>query len=113
MVAGALCAGILALTSGSDARAPVTSNKVEIKRQLAERLHQELLAPSWIACVPSGRRYRGARVIRCNVNFGDPHIEAYCSVLRGNRLVTNKDDPSIPCGHDDKGWRAPIRTFDN
>jgi hypothetical protein len=111
VVAAALVAGVWALTSGSDAQPPLTSNTTVIKRQLAARLHSKLLSPHWIVCVPSGSRYQGAAVIRCNVNFGDPHIQAYCSVLRGNRLVTNYDDSSIPCGHDDAGWRAPVQTF--
>ena len=112
LVAGAaLAATVVALTSGSDTNAPTSSNKAEIRRQLASRLRGKMLSPRWIVCVPSGRRYQGASVIRCNVNFGDPHIVAYCSVLRGNRLVTNEDDSAIPCGHDDAGWRAPIKTF--
>jgi hypothetical protein len=41
--------------------------------------------------------------VRCNVDFGDPHIEAYCSVLVNGRLVTDHDDASIPCRHDDAG----------
>jgi hypothetical protein len=102
---------VVALTSGSHRNAPTSSNKADIRRQLASRLHGKMLSPRWIACVPSGRRYQGASVIRCNVNFGDPHIVAYCSVLRGNRLLTNEDDPAIPCGHDDAGWRAPVKTF--
>ena len=99
------------LLSGSGSAGAVSSDRAEIRRQLVSFLHERLLAPHWVACVPSGRRYQGAAVIRCNVNFGDPHIEAYCSVLRGERLVTNHQDHSIPCAHDDAGWRAPIRTF--
>jgi hypothetical protein len=41
--------------------------------------------------------------VRCNVNFGAPHIEVYCSILEGGRLVTNHEDRAIPCGHDDAG----------
>ena len=51
---------------------------------------------------------QGAAIVRCNVNFGDPHIEAYCSLLRNRQLVTDHDDPAIPCGHDGAGWTAPI-----
>jgi hypothetical protein len=102
---------VFALTSGSDAQSPYRSSQAEVKRQLAARLQRRLLQPHWIACVPSGRRFRGAAVIRCNVNFGDPHIQAYCSVLRGDRLVTQYDDSKIPCGHDNAGWSAPVQTL--
>ena len=79
--------------------------------KIAARLHQRLLRAHWIACVPSGRRYHDAAVVRCNVNFGDPHIQAYCSVMRGGRLVTQYDDAAIPCGHDGAGWSAPVKTL--
>jgi hypothetical protein len=102
---------VLALTAGSSAAPAYTSNQAVIKRKLAVRLHERLLRPHWIACVPSGRRFHGAAVIRCNVNFGDPHIQAYCSLLRGGRLVTQYDNPGIPCGHDDAGWSAPVQTL--
>jgi hypothetical protein len=48
------------------------------------------------------------RVVRCNVDFGEPHIVAYCSVLRGGRLLTSEDDPAIPCGHDNAGYSAKL-----
>jgi hypothetical protein len=110
--AAALVVLVFALTAGSDAQQQYRSaSKAEVKRDLAARLHRRLLRPHWIACVPSGNRYHGAAVIRCNVNFGDPHIQAYCSVLRGDRLVTQYDDSKIPCGHDDAGWSAPVRVL--
>jgi hypothetical protein len=110
--AAALAVLVFALTSGSDAKQPYRSaSQAEVKQKLAARLHQRLLRPHWIACVQSGRRYQGAAVIRCNVNFGDPHIQAYCSVMRGSRLVTQYDDSRIPCGHDDAGWSAPVQTL--
>jgi hypothetical protein len=111
-VAGVLALLVFALTTRSNAgsayRAPT---QVEAKQKLAARLHRRLLRPHWIACVPSGRSYHAAAVVRCNVNFGDPHIQAYCSVLRGSRLVTQYDDARIPCGHDDAGWSAPVKTL--
>ena len=78
------------------------------KRLLTERLRAAQLAFSWVACVNTGRRYHGVAVVRCNVDFGDPHIEAYCSVLRAGRLVTDHDDSAIPCRHDDAGPAATI-----
>ncbi len=111
LVVAAACVVAVVLISSSGSAGAVTSNQREIKRQLVTRLHQHSLAPHWVACVPSGRRYEGAAVIRCNVNYGDPHIEAICSVLRGGELVTNHDEASIPCGHDNRGWHPIIRTF--
>jgi hypothetical protein len=78
------------------------------KRLLVERLHAKHLTFHWVACLRTGRYYRGAPVVRCNVNFGDPHIEAYCSLLRNGRLVTNHEDSAIPCRHDDAGPDATI-----
>ena len=78
------------------------------KQLLTERLEAKYLTVHWIACVRTGRVYEGAAIVRCNVNFGDPHIEAYCSLLRDGRLVTDHDDSAIPCRHDAAGWNAPI-----
>lgn len=73
------------------------------KRLLTARLRSQYLTFHWIACVRTGRPYKGVPVVRCNVDFGDPHIEAYCSVLKNGRLLTDHEDPSIPCRHDDAG----------
>lgn len=111
----ALAAGIALGASGSGA---ITSNKAEIKRQLAARLHSLSLKPLRIACVNSGRRYEGVPVVRCNVDYGAPHIYAVCAVLRGGKLRTHSTErlakstePAIPCGPDNAGWHSPIETF--
>jgi hypothetical protein len=65
----------------------------------------------WVACVRTGARFEGVPVTRCNVDFGDPHIQAYCSVFRGGRLVTSADDPAIPCRPDDAGYSQTIETY--
>jgi hypothetical protein len=65
----------------------------------------------WVVCAPSGARFEGVRVVRCNVDFGDPHIQAYCSVFRGGRLVTSADDPAIPCRPDEAGYSQTIQTW--
>lgn len=110
MLAAALVVLVFALTAGSDAKAPYRTPSLAVaKQKLGVRMHQRLLRPHWIACVATGRQYRGAGVVRCNVNFGDPHIQAYCTVLQGERLVTQYDDGAIPCGHDDAGWSSPIQ----
>ena len=103
--AAAVAVLVFALTSGSAASPPYRSNQAEIKAKLAVRLHQRLLRPHWIVCVRSGNKFHDAAVVRCNVNFGDPHIQAYCSVLRGDKLVTQYDDAKLPCEHDNAGYK--------
>ena len=80
------------------------------KRLLAARLRAEYLTFRWVACVRTGRAYRGAPVVRCNVNFGDPHIEAYCSIIDRGRLVTNHETPSFQCPADRRGWTTTTVT---
>ena len=100
-----------AIALGSRGDAAITSNKAEIRAQLAAHLHREALRPLRIACLENGRRFRGVAVIRCNIDYGEPHIVAICSVLRGGTLLTDHAEPAIPCGHDNAGWHSPIETF--
>jgi hypothetical protein len=97
--------------SRSDSNGAVTSDRAEIRQLLLARLHAHLLEPLEVVCIPSGRHYEGAAVIRCNVNYGDPHVEAVCSVLRGGDLVTNHDDRTIPCGPDLAGKPTKFETY--
>ena len=69
-------------------------------RTLRQELSSEHLNVQYVACIRNGRSYRGHPIIRCNVNFGDPHVVAYCSVILVHRLVTSQQDPSIPCRPD-------------
>lgn len=72
---------------------------------MAERLHAKSLDYTWLACIALPRTYQHVAVTRCNVGFGiDPHVEAYCVVLKNGKLDTNHEDSSIPCRHDDAGW---------
>jgi hypothetical protein len=75
-------------------------------RTLSLELRSENLSVQDVACVRNGRAYQGHPVIRCNVNFGDPHVVAYCSVIVAGRLVTSHEDPSIPCQPDLVGSKA-------
>ena len=107
-----VCAAVALVAAGCGSTtskpAAAAATPAQAKRLLAARLHAKQLDFRWVACVRNGRTYRGAQIVRCNVNFGDPHIEAYCSVLVGGRLVTDHDDAAIPCRHDEAGWSAPI-----
>jgi hypothetical protein len=78
------------------------------KRLLTDRLRAKELRFHWVACIRTGRAYGGVPVVRCNVDFGDPHVEGYCAVLRDGQLVTDHEDRSIPCRHDDAGPPATI-----
>ena len=62
----------------------------------------------WVACLRTGRSFRDAAIVRCNVNFGDPHIEAYCIVLKDGKLYSDHDDAGIPCQRDNRSPPATI-----
>lgn len=111
MTLGVVLAAGIALGDGGGGSGAITSNKAQIRRQLAAHLHSLSLRPLRIACVDSGRRYKGVPVVRCNIDYGEPHIVAVCSVLRGGRLLTDHEEPKIPCGPDNAGWHSPIETF--
>jgi len=96
------CAG-----SGASRASPELSalTPASAKRLLAQRLDRQQLDYNWVACVAVGRTYEHVAITRCNVDFGiDPHVEGYCVLLRDGKLVTNHEDASIPCAHDDAGW---------
>jgi len=74
-------------------------------RTLSLELRSQHLSVQDVVCIRNGRAFRGRPIIRCNVNFGDPHVVAYCSVILSGRLVTNQQNPAIPCGPDQAGSR--------
>jgi hypothetical protein len=83
----------------------------DAERELGRQLDGRRLSYRYVACVRNGRRFAGAAVVRCNVNFGAPHIEVYCVVRRDGRLLTDHDDPSIPCPRDSSGEGPPVQTY--
>ena len=112
---------VLLLTSSSNgsaapAVAPAagrvsTASIATFHRALVARLDAQHATFHWIACVRSGKHFLGVPIVRCNVNFGDPHIQAYCSVFRAGRLLTSQEDPAIPCGHDNAGYSISMSTY--
>lgn len=88
-----------------------TASLATFHRALVTRLKAQHAGFRWVACVRSGKSFAGVPIVRCNVNFGDPHIQAYCSVFRGGRLLTSQEDPAIPCGHDDAGYSITMETY--
>ena len=97
------CGG--AAASGFDAATPA-----EAKKLMVDYLDGKHLSYRWVACLRSGRSFKGAAIVRCNVNFGDPHIEAYCLVLRDGKLYTDHQDHAIPCQRDNRAPPAAIVT---
>ncbi len=59
-----------------------------------------------LACVKNGRSYEHHAIVRCSADFGDPHVQAYCTVVIGDRLVTNYDNAAIACQPDWSGWHV-------
>ena len=93
-------------TSSLSAAAPAVA-----KRLMQQRLHAKQLDYTWLACIALKRTYHDIPITRCNVGFGiDPHVEAYCVVLKDRVLETNHEYPSIPCKHDDAGWNGTAIT---
>jgi hypothetical protein len=104
LLAAAAAVLLAAGCGGSSAKLESASPAVA-KRLMTARLDAKQLDYRWVACVRVGRTYSDVPITRCNVNFGiDPHIEAYCVLLRDGKLVTNHEDRAIPCRHDDAGW---------
>lgn len=118
IVALAMCAAgavvARAVAAGGDASDGkiTTASLRTFRTDVIARLHTERLNYNWVVCVRTPHQFRGVGVVRCNVDFGiDPHVEAYCSVLRGGRLLTSEQDSAIPCGHDNVGFSDPVVTF--
>ncbi len=92
---------------GSSASRIEAATPTEAKKLMVGYLDSKYLSYRWVACLRSGRSFEGAAIVRCNVNFGDPHIEAYCIVLRNGDLYTDHQNADIPCQRDN---RAPPAT---
>jgi hypothetical protein len=107
LVAGA----VVYASAAKPAVAITTASTAKFRTAVIARMHAEHLRYLWVACVPSGNRFHGVPVVRCNVDFGEPHIVAYCSVFRNGRLLTSEDDPAIPCRHDNAGFSDPVVTY--
>jgi hypothetical protein len=87
------CGGGASLGRASPAPADVAAR---LERELTGRY----LSVRWVACVPRPERVAGAPVFRCNVNFGEPHIEIYCAAVVDGTLRS-------------AAWRQPDRGRQN
>jgi hypothetical protein len=87
-----LCSGC-----GGSKATPAAASPQAVRTALVARLHAKLLSFRWVACVRDRRSYHGQRIVRCNVNFGQPHIVRYCAVLEDGRLITNRENRALRC----------------
>ena len=110
LAAGAIVAALLATRNSDGASTARTTSPATVRAALITRLKTAHLRYRWVVCVPAGRVFRNQGVVRCNVNFGDPHIEAYCSILDAGRLVTNHGTPLFSCPADLRGWTTKTVT---
>lgn len=79
--------GIAVFLAGCGGSGPATPRSRTVAERLRARLVARDLPPRWVACVPTRFRLGDRTAYRCNVNFGDPHVEAYCAVLDADRLI--------------------------
>ena len=111
-LAVAALVAILTTAGGSAATGGrvTTASLASFHRAMVAKLDAQHAHFEWVACVQAGSRFEGVPVVRCNVEFGDPHVQAYCSVFRGGRLRDQRRRsrhpvPGRPCGlglgHDD------------
>jgi len=108
-VAALLAVAVVLAGCGSSSSSSIEAATVpQAKQLMTTYLESKHLTYHWVACLHSGRSFEGAAIVRCNVNFGDPHIEAYCIVLREGKLYSDHQDPKIPCRRDN---RAPPATI--
>src|SRR5579872_2298157 len=64
---------------------------------LRKRLDAAFLSYQWVVCVDMNRYFTGHRLIRCNVDFGDPHVVQYCVTFIGTRFVTDVENHALNC----------------
>jgi hypothetical protein len=98
----------LALGAAAASAAIEKPNVPAIRSALERRLHSQHLRVRHVFCIVNGRSYRRHAIVRCNVDFGEPHITAYCSVMIRGRLLTQFDVAAIPCHRDSAGAKDII-----
>ena len=94
-VAAALAAAVAGLAGCGSSAEPAVA---DVGKAVEARLLARRLSFEWVYCLRTTREVGGARVFRCNVNFGEPHIVIYCVTFEDGQLVTNRENPRIHCG---------------
>ena len=107
-----LATGLIASGCGGGASASPykATTPQDAKKLMVRYLDARYLTYHWVACLRTGTSFRGVAIVRCNVDFGDPHIEAYCIVLKNGKLYSDHQNPAIPCRRDNKAPPATIVT---
>ena len=98
----------LALAGCGGGAPPPANTARNVQTALLDRLEEKLLSVRWVTCVASGYDFESERVFRCNVNFGDPHIESYCALLRGGELLTHVEEPALRCARERTAEGEPV-----
>jgi hypothetical protein len=98
-----IAAVVVALSASAAVAAAEKPDVPAIRSALKTRLAAQHLRVRHVFCIVNGRSYLRHPIVRCNVDFGEPHITAYCSVLIGGRLLTQFDVKAIPCHRDSAG----------
>src|SRR5712691_1172633 len=106
LAVGAIAATLLATRSSDGASTVRTASPAAVRAALITRLEADQLRYRWVVCIRTGRVFRSQDVVRCNVNFGDPHIEAYCSIIDRVLRVTDHDTRSFTCPAVLRGWTS-------
>ena len=96
MTRAALLVAALALVAGCGGSTETTP--AAVKEALETRLIDRSLSFEWVYCLRTKRAFEGRPIVRCNVNFGEPHIVIYCATLENGDLLTNREQPLIRCG---------------
>jgi hypothetical protein len=109
-VAIGVAALVLLAGCGSDGSLYSSTTPQDARKLMIRYLDGKYLTYHWVACLHTGRSFKGAVIVRCNVNFGDPHVEAYCIVLKNGRFYSDHQDPAIPCQRDNRAPPATIVT---
>ena len=97
----AFAAGVIGCSrSQPQTTPPAQSTKAGVEAALLARLEAKNLSMKWVVCADEGAKSEGRTIFRCNVNFGDPHIEGYCAMVEDGKLVTHVERPELSCGRE-------------
>ena len=105
MLAASSCGGNEQAGGGS---APAAKTAANVEAALLGRLEAKLLSVEWVTCSERGYELESEPVFRCNVNFGDPHIEGYCALIRDGELVTHVEEPELRCARERTAAGEPV-----